>query len=184
MKYSTFISAALLAAPVSHAAPTPSYASSHLTANLPGGATPQDPSKTPWQVYSLREQPFSDAELTFTFLDPNTKYETECRTGLPMSGYATCSDGKTSFIYGGVSFQYGETWLSIQRRDVEDCPDNNNNTTATEAATSVEKPAQSQDCKKRAAAGTLNLPNNFWQQPGWNSWVHPEALDVHWGWSS
>ncbi|PSK43722.1 hypothetical protein B9Z65_7236 [Elsinoe australis] len=173
MKCTTLLSTLLVAAPLSHAAPT--YGSSHISPGTPASTTNQDPSKSSWQVYSLREQPFSDAELTFTFLDPNTKYETDCRTALPMSGYATCKDGKTTFIYGGVSYQYGETWLSVQRRDVEDCPDHIN---ATDASTEEKK-----ECKKRSASGTLNLPNNFWQQPGWNSWVHPEALDVHWGWS-
>ncbi|KAF4547327.1 Hypothetical protein D9617_47g010950 [Elsinoe fawcettii] len=178
MRLSTLFPAALLAAPLSLAAPT--YGANHISASIPG-VQEQDPSKSPWQVYSLREQPFSDAELTFTFSDPNTKYETNCRTALPMSGYATCADGKTSFIYGGVSFQYGETWLSIQRREVEDCADAN----ATQPAEGTEeKRDEHKECKKRAASGTLNLPNNFWQQPGWNSWVHPETLDVHWGWSS
>ncbi|KAG8623113.1 hypothetical protein KVT40_008089 [Elsinoe batatas] len=179
MRLSTLFPAVLLAAPLSHAAPTPQYDSNHLSANIPGVAKEKDPDKSPWMVYSLREQPFSDAELTFTFSDPNTKYETQCRTALPMSGYATCEDGKTSFIYGGVSYQYGETWLSIQRRDVEDCPDTNNATASEE-----EKREEHKECKKRSAAGTLHLPGNFWQQPGWNSWVHPEELDVHWSWSS
>lgn len=127
----------------------------------------------PWQVFSLREQPFWDAELSFYFLDPNTKYETSCKTKLPMSGYGTCEDKKTTFIYGGVSFQYGETWLSVQRPNIQDCQE-----------VTDESGTAKTDCKERTASGTLNLPNNFWQQPGWNSWVHPEQLYMNWGYST
>lgn len=126
----------------------------------------QNPNYTPWLIFSMREQPFEEASLSFTILDQDTRYTVACKSTLPMSGYVDCEDGKTSFVYGGVSFQFGETWLSIKRDDIKDCPAGGKS-----------------PCTSRTAVGHLTLPNNFWQQPGWNSWVHPESLDVHWSWA-
>ncbi|GAM82341.1 hypothetical protein ANO11243_003200 [Dothideomycetidae sp. 11243] len=161
--------------PTLHTSHMETHMSSHVSDSAPQ-AKEQD-SQKPWMIFSMREQPFEQASLSFTFLDPNTEYTTDCKTSLPMSGYSTCEDGKTSFIYGGVSFQFGETWLSIQRPDALDC-------SADANLSSTQTPQIDSGCTKRAASGHLNLPNNFWQQPGWNSWVHPESLELSWNYAS
>ncbi|KAF2157459.1 hypothetical protein K461DRAFT_289774 [Myriangium duriaei CBS 260.36] len=171
MRFTTAVSALLAAA---------SFVTAHPVIKSESAATSQvqeQESLKPWLIFSMREQPFEEASLSFTFMDPNTQYTTNCKTSLPMSGFATCDDQKTTFIYGGVSFQFGETWLSIQRPDTFDC----SASTTTASPQSLEP---NPGCTQRTASGHLNLPNNFWQQPGWNSWVHPESLDVHWGWAS
>ena len=136
-----------------------------LTTQSEDSPNAKEPGYTPWLIFSMRQQPFEESLLSFTILDQDTRYTVSCKTDLPMSGYVNCEDGKTSFIYGGVSFQFGETWLSIKREDMPDCS----------FATGK--------CTPRPAVGHLTLANNFWQQPGWNSWVHPESLDVHWTWA-
>jgi len=132
----------------------------------------EETSNQPWQVFSLLKKPFEDSPLlSFVFRDPNTKYETNCRTSLPMSGYVLCEDGDTMFLYGGMSYQYGETWLAITRQNVHTCDDRPViNTTSTG------------DCEVRGASGTVDFSHTFWQQPGWNSWVHPEEMQIEWGW--
>lgn len=178
MKTITSLAAALLAAcSLVTARPTP-HDSDIATISLP--QTEQKSSTKPWLIFSMREQPFEEASLTFHLMDQTTRHTTECKTNLPMSGFEFCDDGKTSFIYGGVSFQFGETWLAIKRPDVPDCSASAAGVPATQTLGEEQQPG----CQPRAATGHLDLPNNFWQQPGWNSWVHPESLDVHWQWAA
>lgn len=130
----------------------------------------------PWQVFSLLKRPFEDQpSISFIFRDPNTKYETKCHAELPMGGYTACEDDSTLFLYGGVSFQYGETWLAISRSEVHVCNE--------KSVSEDQFQANSTSCEVRGASGTADMSHSFWQQPGWNSWVHPEELELEWGWA-
>ena len=98
------------------------------------------------------------------------------------------------FLYGGASFQHGATWLSVTRRE-EICDgdgdrygrgsDDGRGYGGGKGGGSLRGDRSSDAaCRLVTAGGTADLPANLWQQPGVNSWVHPEEMEVEWGYES